>query len=179
MTPEVFPWTAARIGVVADTHIPRRTRTLPEALLQGLRGCDLILHAGDIQVPAVLAELEWLAPVRAVAGNVDLPDLADQLGYERVLHIGPWRLGLVHGHREPPPAAGVRRPRNTLERALAALPAVDCTVFGHSHMPLCRSVGDVLAFNPGSPTDRRRSPAPSYGLLHVGPAGFQGEIVYF
>jgi len=175
---ESFPWTEARIGVVADTHIPRRARALPEPVLRGLAGCDLILHAGDIQVPEVLAELERLAPVRAVAGNVDPPDVAEQLGYVRILAVGPWRLGLVHGHRDPP-ASAARRPRNTLERALATCPGVHCVVFGHSHMPLCKPIEGVLAFNPGSPTDRRRNPQPSYGLLWLNAAGIRGEIVYF
>lgn len=176
---ETFPWHEARIGVLSDTHISRRARALPEAVLRGLAGCDLILHAGDIQVPEVLTDLERLAPVRAVVGNVDPPDMADRLGYERTLAIGAWRLGLVHGHREPPPLPGLRRPQNTLERALACFADVHCVVFGHSHVPLCQPVGDVLAFNPGSPTDRRRSPHPSYGVLHVSDAGVHGEIVYF
>lgn len=69
-----------RIGVVADTHIPGRARALPEALLRGLAGVDLILHAGDICVAPVLDWLAELAPVIAVAGNNDPPALVSAPG---------------------------------------------------------------------------------------------------
>lgn len=168
------------IGVIADTHVPKRARSLPPQVLQGLAGCDLILHAGDIQSPPVLDELAAIAPVRAVAGNNEPPDLAAQLGFARMLAFGAWRVGLVHGHIEPAPRVGYPRPRDTLGRALASFTGVDCVVFGHSHIPVCRTVEGVLAFNPGSPTDwRRNSPGPSYGLLRVTEQGLAAEIVYF
>lgn len=166
-----------RIGVLSDTHIPRRARTLPDAILQGLVGVDLILHAGDIQTADVLAVLAQLAPVQAVAGNVDLPELAEQLGFSRVIELPGCRLGLVHGHLEP--AGAPHRARSTLERALWSFTDVQAVVFGHSHIALCEQHGGVLAFNPGSPTDKRRSPRPSYGILTLDDGGIRGEIVYF
>lgn len=162
-----------RIGVVADTHIPGRARSLPEGLLQGLAGADLILHAGDICIPDVLDRLAELAPVVAVAGNNDPPALAAALGHRRVVEAGNRRIGLTHGHLGPG--------RSTVERALRAFgeTAVDCVVFGHSHIPYERVHGGVLAFNPGSPTDRRRRPTFSYGMLLIGPDGIQAELCTF
>ena len=61
--------------VIADTHIPRRAKRLPEALLPRFERADLILHAGDLMDPALLDELAYYAAVHAVKGNVDGPDV--------------------------------------------------------------------------------------------------------
>lgn len=146
-----------RIGVVADTHMPRRASVLPEAVLQGLQGVDLILHAGDLTDSMVLVLLEALAPVIAVAGNNDPRELALPLTQE--IEVGRFRIGLTHGHEG--------KGRTTPERARSLFAAVDCVIFGHSHTPFTAWQDGVLLFNPGSPTDRRRAPRCSYGILHV------------
>src|SRR5260370_1076431 len=64
-----------RIGVLSDTHAPRRWKSCPPAVASQLRGADLILHAGDVCTAAVLDELAQYAPVTAVAGNNDGPDV--------------------------------------------------------------------------------------------------------
>lgn len=161
-----------RIGVVADTHIPGRARALPAGLLEGLQRVDLILHAGDICIGAVLEELAAVAPVVAVAGNNDPPDLARTLGWQQVVSAGGRRIGLVHGHR----GKGATTPQRALNAFSSA--AVDCVVFGHSHIPYLELHEGVLAFNPGSPTDRRRRPTFSYGILHIGPDAIRGELRY-
>lgn len=160
-----------RIGVVSDTHIPGRARALPAALLQGLAGVELILHAGDILEESVLEALRAVAPVQAVAGNNDCPDLVRRYGWRRVVEVGGRRIGLVHGH--------IGSADDTPHRALEAFAGewIDAVVFGHSHIPLCREVGGVLLFNPGSPTDRRRQPHCTYGLLHIAPGVLRGEII--
>ena len=65
-----------RVVVVSDTHAPRRWKSCPPAVAAHLRGADLILHAGDVCTAAVLDELSGYAPVRAVLGNNDGPDVA-------------------------------------------------------------------------------------------------------
>ncbi len=163
------------VGCVSDTHIPGRARSLPRALLDGLAGADLILHAGDLVSADVLLELEALAPTVAVAGNVDPPELAERLGPAVVVGVGGWRVALVHGH--------LGRGANTPERALASVRRArpHVLVFGHSHRPLCGFKDGVLLLNPGSPTDPRLAPWPSYGLLVLprpGPgARPHGEVV--
>jgi putative phosphoesterase len=160
------------IGCVSDTHIPGRARHLPERLLGGLAGAALILHAGDIVSPGVLAELGVIAPVLAVAGNMDPHDLAHRLGRSAWMEIGPWRVGIVHGDE----GAGGTTPERALRAfggsgPAAALDALerpgrpDVVVFGHSHRPLCEVRDGVLLLNPGSPTDHRFAPRPSLGLL--------------
>ena len=160
-----------RILVIADTHIPSRAKRLPPTLLRALPRADLILHAGDITAPEVLAELESHAPVFAVAGNNDGPDLHQRLPLRTIVAAGGFRIGLVHGDG---------RGGTTYSRAAAAFTsgAVGCVVFGHSHQPLCRREKDVLYLNPGSPTDRRRQPRFSFAWLTVG-QDLYPELVYF
>ncbi len=149
------------IGVVADTHVPVRARALPRALLDGLRGVDLILHAGDLTVLAVVDELRSIAPVEAVHGNADSPAVLAALPRTRSLLLAGKRIGLVHG--DGPGHSTPARARSAFAGQM-----LDAIVFGHSHSPHCRREGGLLLFNPGSPTDSRREPRPSYGLLTVG-----------
>ncbi|TAK34106.1 MAG: metallophosphoesterase [Chloroflexota bacterium] len=160
-----------KLGIVSDTHMPQRGIHLPAALISGLQGVDLILHAGDITQFFVLDELSRLAPVEAVAGNVDPPELRERLGSKKLVRADRFVIGLVHGDN---PCG------NALVGALHAFEDqdVDCVVFGHSHQAHCERHGEVLFLNPGSPTDKRRSPKPSYAILHVGDS-LRGEIIYF
>lgn len=158
-----------RVGLISDTHIPRGTRSIPEAVFDGLAGVDLILHAGDLVALEVLAPLERIAPVVAVAGNNDRPEVIERFGYRQELNLAGYRVGLVHGHEG--------RGRNTVERALSHFEGFDVVVFGHSHSAYSEWHGKTLAVNPGSPTDRRRwSPGLSYGLLHLEPYGIRAEL---
>jgi putative phosphoesterase len=133
------------------------------------QGVDLILHAGDLVVPDVLAELRSIAPVEAVAGNNDPAELVAELGTARLLELAGYRIGLTHGH--------LGTGKTTPERALSQFPGADCVVFGHSHMPYCQWHGETLAFNPGSATDKRRAPSCSIGILYLEPEGIRTGIV--
>ena len=143
-------------AVIADTHMPRGTRRLPNECVERLRAADLVLHAGDFVEPSVLADLERLGPpVAAVHGNVDAPPLRRTLPVQRIVEGSGVRVGLVH---DPGPAHG------RLARLRRRFPGVDAVVFGHSHMPLRERAGDGFQiFNPGSPTERRRAPAHTMG----------------
>lgn len=156
-----------RIGVLADTHIPSRSRALPEVLIQAFEGVDLILHAGDILIPDVLTVLRLIAPTVAVAGNNDPPGLALALGTKKELLLNGFRIGLTHGH--------IGEGNSTVGRALSHFHGADCVVFGHSHLPYCQRHCDTLAFNPGSPTDRRQSPRKSFGFIYIEPDGLRAE----
>lgn len=151
------------VGCVSDTHIPVRTRALPAGLLRELGGVDLILHAGDLVSLGVLQDLGRLAPVLAVAGNMDPEGVSERLPEALLVEAGGWRLGLTHGAAGDAPT--------TPERALEAFTAgassgpPDVVVFGHSHQPLCERRGPVLLLNPGSPTDRRFASRLSCGIL--------------
>lgn len=126
------------LGLISDTHGLLR----PE-VAEAFDGVERILHAGDVGSRDVLLGLERLAPVTAVRGNVDggldLPDVAR-------LDLAGVRVVVVHGHRLGSP---------TPEKVAAAHPRADLVVFGHSHRPLVRRLGDVLVVNPGSAGRRR------------------------
>jgi uncharacterized protein len=148
-----------RVVVLADTHAPRRWRACPPRVAAELRGADLILHAGDVCTASVLAELAEYAPVVAVVGNNDDPDVAVWGATETAeLDLDGLRVAMLH---DSGPAAG------RLARMRRTFPGADLVVFGHSHIPLDESSRALRIFNPGSPTDRRRQPHGTVGVLRI------------
>jgi putative phosphoesterase len=148
--------------VLADTHAPRRWRSCPLRVADSLRGADAILHAGDVCVASVLDELAAFAPVHVVRGNNDGPDVVapETLSVE----LDGLRIGMIHD-------SGHKVGRTARMRRL--FPAADLVVFGHSHIPLDETGDGVRIFNPGSPTDRRRQPHGTVGVLEIA----AGELV--
>jgi uncharacterized protein len=148
------------IAIIADTHLPRGNRRLPDSCLDRLRSAELIMHAGDIATAAALEELAALGPpVLAVHGNVDEPALRERLPAELESELGGVRLAMTHD-------AGPARGR--LVRLRRRFPQADAVVFGHSHIPL-REAGEhgFQIFNPGSPTERRRQPRHTMGIGRI------------
>jgi putative phosphoesterase len=149
------------IGLIADTHGLVRAEAL-----QALRGVELILHAGDVGRRAVLQALRLIAPVRAVAGNVDDPsdpDLEPQLD----LMLDERRVHVSHGHELGSP---------TPEKLVARYSA-DVLIYGHTHRPLVHRAGPRLVVNPGAAGPRRFDLRPSVGLLRTTPDRVEVEIV--
>jgi putative phosphoesterase len=144
------------LAIISDTHLPRGGRALPDTCLDQLRAADLILHAGDLMELSVLADLERLGPpVHAVRGNVDSAELQARLPLTRIVAAGGARIAMVHD-------AGPREGR--LDRLRRRFPDADAVVFGHSHLALLEQRGGFAIFNPGSPTERRRSPNHTMGV---------------
>ena len=148
------------IALVADTHMPRGARRLPERCARLLGEADAVLHAGDFIRVEVLRELEALAggPVHAVHGNVDEAELRRELPETVEVTLGAHRVAMIH---DAGPAKG------RLERLRRRFPDAAAVVFGHSHLPLHEEFDGFQTFNPGSPTERRRAPRKSMGLLDV------------
>ena len=148
-----------RVAVLADTHAPRRWRRCPPAVAQRLRGADLILHAGDACTADVLDELAAYAPVRAVRGNNDGPDVAAWGAPETLqLDLSGLAVAMLHDSGQ---AVG------RCARLRRRFPAAQLVVFGHSHIPLDQAADGIRIFNPGSPTDRRRQPHGTFGILYI------------
>jgi hypothetical protein len=138
----------ARIGLISDTHGLLR----PDAVLF-LRGCDHIVHAGDIGDAGVLAELSALAPLTAVRGNNDRGPWADRLAQTELVQVGELFIYALHDIAEldiEPGGAGVH-----------------VVVSGHSHKPLVQQRDGVLYVNPGSAGPRRFRLPISVGELMV------------
>jgi len=145
--------------VLADTHAPRRWRSCPPAVAPYLRAADQILHAGDVCTATVLDELSGYAPVRAVRGNNDGVDVA-AWGAPETLEFDLAGLAVAMVHDSG-------RAEGRCARLRRRFPAARLVLFGHSHIPLDQAADNVRIFNPGSPTDRRRQPQGTIGLLHI------------
>jgi putative phosphoesterase len=155
-----------RLAIISDTHLPRGARVLPPACVAHLRAADLILHAGDFIELPVLEELTALGPpVCAVRGNVDSAELQARLPLTRTVDAAGAKIALIH---DAGPAAG------RVARLRRRFPDARAVVFGHSHIPLLESDGAFTIFNPGSPTERRRSPRHTMGLAIAD----HGEITF-
>lgn len=158
-----------RIGVISDTHIPTFAR-IPEAVWQHFAGVELIIHAGDLSTLSVLNELETIAPVEAVQGNVEREEVVMKLPIKKELRVGGIRIGVVHILGDARSHARVARQEFPNARAV---------IFGHSHIPYNEEHDGQLLFNPGSATDRRRQPTCSIGLLTIDDVtgSVRGEII--
>jgi putative phosphoesterase len=158
------------IAVIADTHMPKGRRALPDECMARIRAADALIHVGDFSAASVLAELRELCPVvLGVHGNVDDAELRRELPETLSLEVGGRTVALVHD-------AGPRQGR--LRRLRARFPEADAVVFGHSHLPLHEEEDGFQIFNPGSPTERRRAPEASMGLLHAEPSGLRFEHLW-
>jgi putative phosphoesterase len=162
-----------RIALVSDTHIPASLTRLPEELLSQIQGVDAILHAGDITSSHVLDTLAEIAPVTAVAGNMDPPELAAKLSDRKLLQMGGKTIGLKHGHQPHGVQAHyIGCSYNTPEMEVffqlmsAQLPGADIIVFGHFHRPIVKKWKDVLFINPGAVAPAHG--ACSFALLELG-----------
>jgi putative phosphoesterase len=158
-----------RIAVISDTHLPRGPRRLPDACVARLRAADAILHAGDLMELEVLEALQALGPpVHAVRGNVDSAELQARLPLQRLLDLAGVKVGMVH---DAGPSAG------RLERMRNRFPEAQAVVFGHSHIPLHEERDGFQVFNPGSPTERRRSPHHTMGVATVADGRIAFELI--
>ena len=148
-----------RLAIVADTHMPKGRRELPDRCVAELASADAIVHLGDFSAAAVLERLEALGPpIFGVHGNVDDAEVRRRLPAEREVELDGVRIGLIHD-------AGPRRGR--LARLRALFPEADAVLFGHSHLPLHEREGSFQIFNPGSPTERRRAPTRTMGIGEI------------
>lgn len=146
------------IGVISDTHDLLR----PEAIL-ALEGVDVIVHAGDVCTPGVLAELEEIAPVHAVRGNNDRGNWALALPEAQTLELGGLTLHVRHELQ-----------RLELDPEAAGLGMV---VSGHSHRPKTAERSGVIYLDPGSAGPRRASLPICLARVTVGADGVTPRLV--
>jgi putative phosphoesterase len=146
------------VGVISDTHGLMR----PQAVA-ALRGCDLIIHAGDVGNPGVITQLAGIAPIHVVRGNVDKGDWAAELPLTELVEVGERLFFVLHEISQL-----------DLDPADAGFAAV---VFGHSHQPLIETRQGVLFLNPGSAGPRRFNLPVSIARIGMSGARMRPEIV--
>ncbi|MEY2460649.1 MAG: uncharacterized protein QOG30_2479 [Acidimicrobiaceae bacterium] len=154
--------------MLADTHIRESGASrLSHRAWDELSTADVVLHAGDIVDHSLLAQLQAIAPVYAVRGNNDVALGALPLTVE--LELGGVSIAMIHD-------SGPRGGRE--QRLHRQFPNARVVIFGHSHIPWNEpGLHDQLLFNPGSPTQRRRQPHRTLGVLHLDPNAVRSEIV--
>ena len=156
-----------KIGVISDTHLRGPDDRLLAIIRKYFSDSDMILHAGDlvdIRVLHAFGDKE----VVAVCGNMDPPRVEDEIPHKRVLEIGRFRIGLIHGWGSP---------QDLEDRIRGEFEQVDCIVYGHSHCPANHIREGILFFNPGTAFDRRQAASNTVGILEVGDSSINGRII--
>jgi putative phosphoesterase len=149
------------LGLISDTHGLLRPR-----VYEALSGVELILHAGDVGGPDILAELRLIAPVKAVFGNTDPPG-DPELVNEILVEVDGKRVHVSHGHEvgSPTPAA------------LAERYDADVVVYGHTHRQLVTKLDGRLFVNPGAAGPKRFNLTPSVAKLTIEQDETRVEII--
>lgn len=158
-----------RIGVLSDTHIPYNAGTIPRQIQDILAPMDAIIHAGDFQDISAIETLKSLGDFHGVFGNMDPPEIRKILPKKKVLNVGGFSIGIIHGWGSP---------QGLEERIITAFERqqIDAIVYGHSHTASNHLKDGILFFNPGSPTDTRFAKFNSIGILTLGKE-ISGEII--
>ncbi len=133
------------VGLISDTHIPVKARVVPEKIFELFDGASLILHAGDLTQLSVIDELEQLAPVVAVCGNMDQSEVRKRLPKMDSVKVYKWKIGIIHN---PGFFWGTKRMKTIAKRN-----NFDALIFGHTHRPSVKRAKELLFINPGSPTN--------------------------
>ncbi|WP_407415305.1 metallophosphoesterase [Methanobrevibacter sp.] len=156
------------IGLISDTHIPDRARIIPQNVLDAFKDVDLIIHAGDLTTQSVIDELEEIAPVMAIQGNMDRVAGLD-LPKARTIEVEGIKIGVVHGEVYP---------RGDTQQLLYLAKQLDVNILisGHSHQPKIEQIEDVLLLNPGSPIVPRLADR-TVMLLEVNDKNVDVEII--
>lgn len=140
------------LGIISDTHIGDRLDEIPNKVYEHFSDVDLIIHCGDITSESVLDDLKKISKTLAVKGNGDYLDLPR----ERVINIGGFNVGIIHGDIIEPRGDLLKMKYYAMEKNL------DVLISGHTHVPLIKEITindnkKILLLNPGSPTVPRDS----------------------
>ncbi|MHA1974489.1 MAG: metallophosphoesterase family protein [Candidatus Hodarchaeales archaeon] len=150
------------IGLISDTHIPTRAKSLPTSIFKVFDSVDLILHAGDLEVLKVIEELEKIAPVKAVHGNMCRMEVKEKLPRKRIIKIEKLNIGLIHG------SGGYSGYYDRiLDQFKPDLEEIDIIVSGHTHQPEAKIVNGIQFINPGSAVDKYFTPKNTVAIMNI------------
>jgi len=159
------------VGLISDTHVPVRAKCIPKTVFKVFENVDFIVHAGDLVQLAVIDELEQLAPVLAVHGNMDGPEVSGALPKLNSLKVSDWKIGVMH---DPSTTFGMGKMRE-----IAKQNGFNVFVYGHTHNSSIKWEGRTLYINPGSATNPTSFIArPSVALLKVTRESIVPEIIH-
>jgi putative phosphoesterase len=155
-----------RIGVLSDTHIHQVSKEFRDLLDRHFSQVDVLFHVGDYTSPVVVDFLSS-KNFHGVYGNMDPFTIKDVLPEKKIVEIGGFRFGLIHGWGSP---------RGLEERVVTQFNEVDVIVYGHSHRAMNEVVHGVLLFNPGTASGFSSSGVHTVGVLECGDT-VKGEII--
>jgi uncharacterized protein len=147
------------IGLISDTHIPKRASCTPQRVFEIFKNVDFIIHAGDLVELSVIDELEQIAPVLAVHGNMDVSAVCSGLPRLDSMKVFGWKIGVMH---DPCILHGTGEMVKTSKQY-----GFNVFVYGHTHSARVVWEEKTLYINPGSPTDPSLSNKASVGLLKI------------
>ncbi len=155
-----------KIGVLSDTHLTEPHSQFKRWIESYFNDVEKIFHTGDFVDLSVADYLSGQKELIAVPGNMDPPEIQKAFPRKRVVEIGKFKIGLIHGGGAP---FGIE------SRVRREFDDVDAIVYGHTHIPAHHQVKGIYFFNPGSPT-RSFIHRPTLGILHIGET-IEGEII--
>ncbi len=160
---------AKTIGLISDTHVPKRAMCIPQRVFEIFANVDYIIHAGDLVHLSVVDELEQIAPVLAVQGNMDSAEVVDAFPKVNSMKVFDWKIGVTHD----PNGEGSGKLQET-----AVQNGFNVLVYGHTHLAKVEWINNILYINPGSPTDPVSVMSkPSVGLLKITKETITPQIV--
>jgi len=146
-----------KIGVISDTHLHNYSLELQRIVDKHFGDVDMVLHAGDIVEMEVL-DAFLTKKIEAVAGNMDPASVRNHFPMKKIIKVGAFEIGLIHGWGSP---VGLEnRVRNEFTE-------IDCLVYGHTHYPVNQVIKGVLFFNPGSASEKRFTKMNTVGILDI------------
>jgi len=159
------------VGLISDTHIPARAKNLPKEVFKIFEDVELIVHAGDLVDLSVIDELEQVAPVSPVHGNMDTPEVRERLPEMNFFKFFDWKIGVIH---DPSALFGAKKMRE-----IARANQFNVLVYGHTHSAHVKWDNGTLFVNPGSPTNPIPPflVKPSLALLKITKEKLTPEIV--
>lgn len=157
-----------KICIISDTHTDS-IDNLPRKVLDELSGAEMIIHAGDFTGRRLVDALRRMGPFRGVYGNIDGPDVREELPAIETVQVGDFKIGINH------PAEG-GSPLTIEKRLKPKFPGVQAIIHGHSHQAKNESRDGILWFNPGSATGKFPAIKKTYGILTVDKE-VRGEII--
>ena len=160
------------IGLISDTHIPVRAKEIPKKVFGAFEKADFIIHAGDIVEMAVIDELEQIAPVLAVSGNMDGTEIRGKLPKINSVKVFDWKIGVTH---DSGALFGMKKMREVVKKN-----GFNALVYGHTHTSSIKLEENILFVNPGSPTNPLPPfmTKPTVALLKVTKEKILPEMVY-
>ena len=158
------------VGLISDTHIPARAKTIPNKVFKIFQDACLIFHAGDLTRLSVMEELEQMAPVIAVHGNMDTRDVKEKLPVTNSVDVYDWKIGMTHSLNF---FFRTSRFKDVEKQGFHVF------ISGHIHRPSLKYKNGTLLINPGSPTNPIPSflTKPSVALLRITKKEIEPEIV--